>query len=177
MPKPNDPNANEPNGNEPEGGTGTPEPTGGDGGKPEGNEPGALKDKHGEDAINLGHHNRLMAEKDAEIEKLTKQVEELTGKADKGADALKKIGELEARLADEKVSSALKLAGCVNEKAAKALLDDYEGDVSKLKEECPYLFGGNADQRQKGSTGAKHNGGAPEKDVDEMLDRAFGFKK
>lgn len=157
MPKPNDPNANEPTANEPAGGTPTPTP--GDGGQPAGGEPGdgELKDKHGEDAINLGHHNRLMAEKDEEIAELKKQLKEAGKKAESGEEALKKVGELEARLEDEKVSGALRLAGCVNEKAAKALLEDYEGDVAKLKEGCPYLFGA---AKQTGSTGARQ-GGAP----------------
>ncbi len=157
MPKPNDPNANEPTANEPAGGTPTPTP--GDGGQPAGGEPGdgGLKDKHGEDAINLGHHNRLMAEKDEEIAELKKQLKEAGKKAESGEEALKKVGELEARLEDEKVSGALRLAGCVNEKAAKALLEDYEGNVAKLKEGCPYLFGA---AKQTGSTGARQ-GGAP----------------
>ena len=146
---------------------------------PQANEPepgdGELKDKHNEPAINRGRYDREIKAKDDQIAELTKQLEEATGRAESGAKALKEIETLKAQLADKEVTTSLKLAGCVNEKAAKALLEDYEGDVAKLKEACPYLFGGNA-ARQKGSTGAK-NGGAPDKDEDEMLDRAFGFKK
>lgn len=175
MPDQNDP-TNEP-ANEPSGGSPANEPNGGGTPASQANEPGGdLKDKHGEDAINLGHHKRLMAEKDAEIKKLTAQVESLTGEAKKGEDALKKITELETRLEDEKVSNALKLAGCVNEKAAKAVLADYEGDVGKLAEACPYLFGGNADTKQAGSTGAKHHGAPSKDDEDAELDRLFGLK-
>ena len=163
----NDPNVNEPEEKDKE----TPEKQQG-GNEPEDKD---LKDKHDEPAINRGRYDRDMKAKDDQIAQLTKQLEEATGKAESGAKALKEIEELKAQLADKEVSTSLKLAGCVNEKAAKALLDDYEGDVAKLKEACPYLFGGNA-ARQKGSTGAK-NGGAPDKDEDEMLDRAFGFKK
>jgi len=138
---------------------------------------GKITDKHGEDAINLGHHNRLMAEKDDQIAQLTKQLEEANGKAESGAKALKEIEALKAQLADEKVSGALKLAGCVNEKAAKAVLGDYEGDVGKLAEACPYLFGGNADTKQTGSTGARRTG-APgtNRDEDAELDKLFGLK-
>lgn len=171
MPKPNDPNdpnANDPTGNDPAGGTGTPAPNGGDGGQPTGGDPGdgGLKDKHGEDAINLGHHNRLMAEKDEEIARLREQLKEAGKKAESGEEALKKVGELEARLEDERVSGALRLAGCVNEKAAKALLEDYGGDVGKLKESCPYLFAA----KQTGSTGARQ-GGAPAP-TDELVAKA-----
>lgn len=166
------PDENQPAGSEPEeGGAGTPAPSDEGGNQPQGDD---LKDKHGEDAVNRGRYNRDMKAKDDEIAELKRQLEQANGEASKGADALKEIAELKSQLADEKVSGALRLAGCVNEKAAKALLDDYEGDVGKLAEACPYLFGGNA-TRQQGSTGAKH-GGAPDKDEDEQLDKAFGLK-
>ncbi|MBR3385865.1 MAG: hypothetical protein IKG69_11800 [Atopobiaceae bacterium] len=152
-------------------------PPSNDGGQQNPPDDEGLKDKHGEDAINRGRYDRDMKAKDDQIAQLTKQLEEANGKAKSGEDALKKITELEARLEDEKVSNALKLAGCVNEKAAKAILGDYEGDVGKLAEACPYLFGGSAEGKQKGSTGAKHHG-APgaEKDEDADLDRIFGLK-
>ena len=97
----------------------------------------------------------LNCDKDDRIAELEKQLEESGRKAKSGEDALKKIEALEAQLADEKVTHALEAAGCVNAKAAKALLDDYKGDVEKLKEACPYLF-----KKQTGSTGTKP-GGAP----------------
>ena len=178
MPKPDE---NQPTGNEPEdnGGAGTPTPQDDGGPTPPagGSDGGKLTDKHGEEAINLGHHNRLMAEKDDEIAELKKQLAASKGEAEKGADALKQIAELKTQLADEKVTNALKLAGCVNEKAAKAVLGDYDGDVSKLAEACPYLFGGNAGTKQTGSTGARRTG-APgtNRDEDAELDKLFGLK-
>lgn len=153
MPKPDE---NQPNGNEPGesgGGTLTLEDKGTK--PPAGGNDDGLKDKHGEDAINRGRYDRDMKAKEDEIAELKKQLAESDKKARRGDDALKKVEALEAQIADEKVSHALQAAGCVNEKAAKALLDDYEGDVAKLKEACPYLF-----KRQQGSTGAKP-GGAP----------------
>ena len=57
---------------------------------------------------------------------------------------------MKASQADERVTHKLEMAGCKNPKAAKALLDDYDGDISKLKEACPYLF---EDEKQKGKTG------------------------
>ena len=114
-----------------------------------------LKDKHGESAINRGRYDRDMRAKDDEIASLKKQLEEAGSKAKENETALEEVHKLKAQLADEKVSHQLETAGCVNLKAAKALLDDYDGDVAKLKKECPYLF-----KRQQGSTGAKP-GGAP----------------
>lgn len=165
MPKPNDPTPPEPTptpsdptpASEPTPPTPAPEP----------DSDGDLRDKHGEPAVNRGRYDRDMAAKDAEIETLKKQLEEATGKAKSGEDALKRVEQLEARLADEKLTHQLDQAGCVNAKAAKALLGDYEGDVGKLKEECPYLFGA---ARQQGSTGAKPQG-APEP-TDELVRKA-----
>lgn len=115
-----------------------------------------LTDKHGERAVNRGRYDRDMKAKDAEIAELRKQLEEAGAKAKSGDEALKEVEKLKAQLADEKLDHQLQQAGCVNAKAAKALLDDYSGDVEKMKESCPYLFG----QSQTGSTGAKP-GGAP----------------
>ena len=145
---PNDPKPQETNEPEDNTGAGTPAPD------PE-PEDGGLKDKHGEDAINRGRYDRDIKAKDDEIAALKKQLEEAGTKAKSGEDALKEVQQLKQQLADEKVDRALEGAGCINLKAAKALLDDYKGDVAKLKEACPYLF-----KKQTGSTGAKP-GGAP----------------
>ena len=131
-----------------------------------------LKDKHDEPAINRGRYDREMKAKDAEIAELKKQLGEAKKGAADGATAIKRVEALEAQLADKEVTHALETAGCVNDKAAKALLDDYEGDVSKLKEACPYLF---KQTKQIGSTGYRP-GGAPDA-LDDRLDRAFGLKK
>jgi len=160
-PKPNEPN--EPKDDGTSAGTPAPEP------EPKDDD---LKDKHGEQAINRGRYDRDMKAKDDEIARLKAQLEESGKKAESGAEALKKVQELEAKLADEKVGRALEAAGCVNAKAAKALLDDYDGDVAKLKDACPYLF---KTQQQKGSTGARRQ--TPPDDTDDALDRAFGLKK
>ena len=64
------------------------------------------------------------------------------------------------------------IAQCDDAQAARALLDDYDGDVDKLKAECPYLFG---KEKKTGTTGAKPTGAAGDDDAE--LDRAFGLKK
>lgn len=131
-----------------------------------------LTDKHGEPAISKGRYEREMQTKDAEIAALKDQLKELSEQASAGAKAQADVDALRQQLADEKVTHSLEVAGCVNAKAAKALLGDYDGDVAKLKEDCPYLF----KAPQTGSTGLKP-GGAPGADLDAKLDRAFGIKR
>lgn len=166
---------------EPEGGT-QPTPKDSEGGAPAepqdpaGKEPeGDLTDKHGQDAVAKGRYDRDMKAKDDEIDTLKKQIEE-SSKTEAGRKALEeKIGALEGKQAEMRTEYELKLAGCRDDKAlkaAKTLIGDYAGDVSKLKAECPYLF---AEEKQKGKTGFKPAG--PAGDLDDKLDKAFGIKK
>ena len=136
----------------------------GDNGGGEGGKPGATVNRH--------KYERDLEAKDKEIEALKAQIAE-AAKTKEGREELeKKMDDLKAQMASEKVGYQLELAGCVNVKAAKALLDDYDGDVAKLKEACPYLFG---KEKKTGATGAKPTGPAGDDDAD--LDRAFGLKK
>jgi hypothetical protein len=136
---------------------------------------GEVKDSHGQPGINREKYQRDIAAKDKEIADLKAQIEE-AAKTEEGRKALEeKIAKLEADQKDERVTHKLELAGCRNTKAAKALLDDYDGDVAKLKEDCPYLFS-DGKNKQTGSTGLKPDGDA-DKALDEKLDRAFGIKK
>lgn len=164
-----------------ENGTGTePAAGGGEGTEPKG-EPnagegqggeGEVEDKHGQPGINREKYNRDIAAKDKEIAELKAQVAE-AAKTEEGRKALEeKIAKLEADQKDERVTHKLELAGCRNAKAAKALLDDYEGDVDKLKEACPYLFS----DKQTGTTGLKPKGAA-DNGIDEKLDKAFNLVK
>ena len=92
-------------------------------------------------------------------------------KIEEGRAALKtELDRLKADMADERVTHSLQLEGCLNAKAAKALLGDYDGDVAKLKDQCPYLFA----ERKTGSTGLKTQGDAS--DLDDKLDKAFKLK-
>ena len=134
-----------------------------------------VEDKHGQPGINREKYQRDIAAKDKEIADLKAQIAE-AAKTEEGRKALEeKIAKLEADQKDERVTHKLELAGCLNPKAAKALLDDYDGDVDKLKEGCPYLFSDGKEQKQTGSTGFKPDGDAG-KALDEKLDRAFGIK-
>lgn len=162
----NEPKANEPAGagTEPQGGEGQGGNDGDGGGAGEGGKPGATVNRH--------KYERDLAAKDKRIAELQAQIDE-AAKTKEGRDDLqKKLDDMKAELDGEKVAHKLEVAGCVNAKAARALLDDYDGDVAKLKEECPYLFG---KEKQTGSTGFKPNGAAG--GDDDELDRAFGLKK
>ena len=140
---------NEPSVNEPKGAEGTEGQEGANdkGGEGEGDKPGATVNRH--------KYERDLAAKDKRIAELQAQIDE-AAKTKEGRDNLqKKLDDMKAELDGEKVAHKLEVAGCVNVKAAKALLDDYDGDVAKLKEECPYLFG---KDKQTGTTGKKPSG-------------------
>ena len=88
-----------------------------------------VKDKHGQPGINKERHEKEMAAKDAEIAKLKAEIAK-AAETKEGREKLeKRIAELEAVQADERVNHKLEMAGCKNLKAAKALLEDYDGDV------------------------------------------------
>lgn len=134
---------------------------------------GEVQDKHGQPGINREKYQRDMKAKDDKIAELQAQLDEKSKTEEGRAELKAEMDKLKADMADERVSHKLEMAGCRNVKAAKALLDDYDGDVAKLREDCPYLF---SDGKQTGSTGLKPEGDAG-KALDEKLDRAFGFKK
>lgn len=78
--------------------------------------------------------------KDEKIAELEGKIAD-AAKTSEATDALNaEISALKRQMADERVEFALKSAGARNVKAARALLDDYEGDVSKMKEAEPWLF-------------------------------------
>ena len=68
-------------------------------------------------------------------------------------DELRRQGE------EQRVEFELTMAGARNVRAARAVLDERGGDVSKLKEAEPWLFDG-AIHRQGGKTGLPNAGGA-----------------
>ena len=142
----------------------------GAGAEPEPKDGGDVADRHGQPGINREKYARDMKAKDDKIAELQAQLDEMS-KTEQGRAELKgELDKLKAEMADERVAHRLEMAGCRNAKAAKALLDDYDGDVDKLKEDCPYLF---SDGKKKGSTGLKPDGAAGGS-IDEKIDRIFG---
>ena len=131
---------------------------------------GEPSDKHGQPGINREKYQRDMKAKDDKIAELQAQLDEKSKTEEGRAELKDELDKLKAEMADERVSHKLEMAGCRNVKAAKALLDDYEGDVAKLKEACPYLFS----EKQTGSTGLKSDGDAAkasEEKVDKILSK------
>ena len=113
-----------------------------------------------------------LAKRDASITERDSKIAELEGKladAEKlgqQAELLKSQNEqLKNQAANERIDFALQLAGCRNVKAARAVLDDYDGDVEKLKAAEPYLFAAHAEQ--SGATGLPNAGTASENGKDE----------
>lgn len=139
----------------------------------EGKDGDGIKDKHGQPGINKERHEKEMAEKDAEIAKLQEQLAEMSKTEEGRKELQKQIDEMKASQADERVTHKLEMAGCKNTKAAKALLEDYDNDVNKLKEGCPYLFEG---KKESGSTGGKP-AGAASSNIDDLLDKSMKIKK
>jgi len=124
-------------------------------------------DKHGQPGINREKYKRDIAERDAKIAELSAKVDEAAKSADAREKLKQEIDELRRQGAERDTEYRLQLAGCVNVKAARAVLDDYDGDVAKLKAACPYLF----NQRQTGSTGWKPAGASH--GIDERIDAVF----
>ena len=163
--------------NEPQGGTeptgaepADPKPDGADGGKG-GQDDGDVKDSHGQPGINKERHDREIAEKDAKIAELEGRLDEAAKTEEGRADLKAEIDKLRAEQAEERTAHKLEMAGCVDVKAAKARLADFDGDAAKLKAECPYLFQA---EKKKGSTGLDPKG--PSTGLDDKIDAAMGVK-
>lgn len=112
-----------------------------------------VKDSHGQQGINKERHDREMAAKDAKIAELEAKLTEAAESKKGREDLQKEINDLKAEMADERLAHKLEMQGCRDVKAAKARLDDFGGDVAKLKEACPYLFEG---EKKTGSTGGRN---------------------
>lgn len=130
------------------------------------------------EGVNLHKLERDVANRDKRIKELEEQLAAAKGGTEtieaRVAKMEEELAASKKALADEKVNGGLKALGCLNVKAARALLDDYEGDAAKLKEACPYLFGGTAD-RKPASTGGSPVGKPPADELD-RLRKAAGLK-
>ncbi|WP_346695756.1 hypothetical protein [Thermophilibacter mediterraneus] len=102
-------------------------------------------------------YEALLAERDAKIVELEGAIAE-AAKSAEAAEALRaEIDELRRQGEEQRVEFELRMAGARNTKAARALLDEHGGDVSKLREAEPWLFEG-AVPRQGGKTGLPNVG-------------------
>lgn len=132
---------------------------------------GDLTDKHGQPGINREKYQRDIQARDDRIAELEKQVAEAAKTEEGRKEMQEKIDELKQTISDDRINFELERAGCLNPKAARAILDDYEGNIDELKKACPYLFQDGT--KKTGSTGIKPEG-SPSNKIDEMLDHVFG---
>lgn len=132
-----------------------------------------VKDKHGQIGINKERHDKEVNALKETIKELQSQLDEVA-KSEAGRKEMgEKIAELEKKLAESEVNHRLEMEKCRNTKAARALLEDYEGDISKLKEANPWLF---EDDKPTGATGGKP-ASPPAADIMDTLREAAGLKK
>ena len=104
-------------------------------------------------------YEALLAERDAKIAELEGAIAE-AAKSAEAAEALRaEMDELRRQGEERRVEFELTMAGARNVRAARALLDEHGGDVSKLKDAEPWLFEGAA-PRQGGKTGLPNAGAA-----------------
>ena len=103
----------------------------------------------------------LEADKD-KVSQLQSQIEQMQRDAEEAAKKAE---------SDRVNSNRLVKAGCVDVEVALGLLDE-NGDVDKLKESKPYLFGA-----PKGSTGLPPAPSDDDKDEDALLDKAMGIRR
>lgn len=100
-----------------------------------------------------------LVERDAKIAELEGAIAE-AAKSAEAAEALRaEMDELRRQGEEQRVEFELTMAGARNVRAARVLLDEHGGDVSKLKEAEPWLFEGAA-PRQGGKTGLPNAGAA-----------------
>lgn len=116
----------------------------------------------GTDATGAGagaDYKALLAERDAKIAELEGAIAEAAKSAEAAETLRAEMDELRRQSDEQRVEFELKMAGARNTKAARALLDEHDGDVSKLKEAEPWLFEDTA-PRQGGKTGLPNAGAA-----------------
>ena len=139
----------------------------GEGGKPQ--DP----DTHEGDAVNRHQYDRDIERRDKEIAELREQVKAQNDAKAASGDATAKLrqelDEFKAQLASEKANTALTAAGCIDLELGCEALAKFDGDVAKLAEAKPYLFGDK--DRTIRSTGGKPAGSAtgPAKSIRDAL--------
>lgn len=105
-------------------------------------------------------YEALLAERDAKITELEGAIAE-AAKSAEAAEALRaEMDELRRQGEEQRVEFELTMAGARNVKAARVLLDEHGGDVSKLKEAEPWLFADTPAKQQGGKTGLPNAGAA-----------------
>lgn len=103
-------------------------------------------------------YEKQIAERDEKIASLEAQVAEAAKNAETAEQLRGEIAELKAQGESDRIDFRLLLAGVRNVKAARALLDDHDNDVDKLKEAEPWLFEATGKHAKGGSGGSGTTG-------------------
>ena len=109
--------------------------------------------------MDVSAYEAQIAERDERIKVLEAQVADAAKTAETAEQLKSQIEELRVQGESDRIEFELRLAGCRNVKAARAVLDDHDGDVSALKEAEPWMFA-NAPGKQLGKTGLPNAGAA-----------------
>lgn len=111
-------------------------------------------------------YEAAIKERDEQIAKLQAQINEAAKNAETAEKLADQITELKEQAENERIEFELKLAGCRNVKAARAILDEHDGSVDALKEAEPWLFdeGKSAANEPKGKTGLNPAGASGKDD-------------
>lgn len=105
------------------------------------------------------NYEALLAERDVKIAEIERAIAEAAKPAE-AAEALRaEMDELRRQGEEQRVEFEVTMAGARSMRAARVLLDEHGGDVSKLKEAEPWLFEGAA-PRQGGKAGLPNAGAA-----------------
>ena len=151
-----------------------PSKVGGEGGEPqdppaapqdpkagEGGEPQDPATGEGGKDPNVHKLERDVANRDKRIKELEEQLEAATGGQKTAEERIASIEEQLKAMEEErdaaKADSVLAAAGCIDLDLGRTALASLDGDVEKLKESKPYLFGV---KQKPGSTGGSPDGSA-----------------
>ena len=116
----------------------------------------------GGEAAGGSGYETLLAKRDERVAELEAQVAVAARSAEAAEPLRPEIEAVKAAAADERVEYELRLAGARSVKAARALLDEHEGDVAALKEAEPWLF--SAAPAPAGTTGLPNAGAVRSED-------------
>lgn len=106
-----------------------------------------------------------------------KEADSLKEQLSEAEKAAKELEELKEQIASERVSHKLELAGARNVKAALSLLDEYDGDIDKLKEAEPWLFADSPVHPTRIDDGGNNNNAVTKKsNADRFAEALFGGK-
>ena len=133
------------------------DPKGGEGGEPQ-DPPGG---EGGKDP-NVHKLERDVANRDRRIRELEEQLAAATGGQKTAEERIASVEEQLRAMEEErdaaKADSVLAAAGCIDLELGRAALASLDGDVDRLREAKPYLFGGGAPDPR--STGGRPDGDA-----------------